>query len=380
MNKKLIYGLVLLLFSCNKIEKKQILSTKKDESILVENKYSNLFRIINHTDYKEIIIPNPWEEGENFAKYILIPKGIEIPKNIPNKSVIIRTPVNRIVPLSSPSIGLYDKLDALNKIVGIGKEIYIYNKIIIEKLKEGTVKAVGSDRELNIESLVDLNPEMVTASGFQTRLHSMELVSQAGIKVIYNIGWMEKSPLARAEWIKFAAVFIGKEKEADIIFDKIVSQYESISKLAKKVSYKPKILLGKKWKGTWNTSGGNSYFAEFLRDAGADYYWFKDTSSGSLPLSFEEIADKQMDTDIWINPGRIKSIAELLAEDKRYLFFNPVKTKQIYNYYNRVSESGANAYWEEGYVNPHLILFDLIKIFHPKLLPDYELYFYKKLE
>jgi len=29
--------------------------------------------------------------------------------------------------------------------------------------------------------------------------------------------------------------------------------------------------------------------------------------------------------------------------------------------------------------NPHLVLADLIKIFHPELLPDHELYFYQQL-
>jgi len=381
MKRILLSTLILLLFSCQSTKKKQQqLPVKKNESIIIENKYSKLFKIIHHSNYKEVVIPNPWEKGTDYARYILVPKGEKAPKNIPEKSIIIETPVNKIVSLSTPHIGLYDKLGAINKIVGIANEGYIYNKSIREKIKKGSVVSVGSDKELNIENLVDLNPDIVTASGFQTKHHAMELASQSGIKVIYNIEWMEKSPLARAEWIKFAAIFIDKEKEATLIFDEIESQYKSISKLTEKIKNKPKVLLGKKWKGTWSTSGGKSYYAKFLKDAGANYYWFINDSSGSLNLSFEEIADKQMDTDIWINPGAAKSIEGLLAEDKRYTFFNPLKEKQIYNYYNMVNESGANAYWELGSINPHLILSDLIKILHPELLPDYELYFYKKLE
>lgn len=45
-----------------------------------------------------------------------------------------------------------------------------------------------------------------------------------------------------------------------------------------------------------------------------------------------------------------------------------------------LNENGGNDYWESGVTNPHLVLADLIKIFHPELLPDHELYFYQKLE
>jgi iron complex transport system substrate-binding protein len=33
-----------------------------------------------------------------------------------------------------------------------------------------------------------------------------------------------------------------------------------------------------------------------------------------------------------------------------------------------------------GYLRPDLILKDLVKIAHPELLPDYELFFHKRLD
>ena len=190
---------------------------------------------------------------------------------------------------------------------------------------------------------------------------------------------MEKSPLARAEWIKFAAAFIGKEKEADAIFNDIATQYNAIKKLTENVSRKPKILIGKKWKDMWNTSGGKSYFANFLRDAGGDYYWFSDNNAGTLALSFEEVLDKQLDADIWINPGNTVNLQDLLASDSRYGLFKPVERQQIFGYFNKINSNGANAYWEKGSIEPHVILADLIKIFHPQVLPDHKLYFYKRI-
>lgn len=374
-----IFSLFALLGSC-KQQNKQAATNDKNQTNFEEITHSELFTIQYHPTYKEITILNPWIEGETYAKYILVPKRGIVPESLPKKSIVIRTPIEKIVTLSTTHIGLYNKLKSLDKIVGVATEQYIYNEKIKEQTKQGKIKEVGADKNLNIELLIDINPDIVTTSGFQTISRPLEVATQAGIRVVYTLGWMEKSPLARAEWIKFIAAFIDENNEAKAIFDKIVYEYTSVKKRAENASSKPKVLVGKKWKGMWNTSGGASYFAHFLRDSGADYYWSKDTNSGSLELSFEEVIDKQLNTDIWINPGNSLSIKDLLASDNRYGLFKPVNQGQVYGYFNKLNSDGANAYWEKGPIEPHIILSDLIKIFHPGLLPDYQLCFYKKLE
>ena len=45
----------------------------------------------------------------------------------------------------------------------------------------------------------------------------------------------------------------------------------------------------------------------------------------------------------------------------------------------RQNSNGGSDYYEGGYANPDVILADLVKIFHPDLLPDHDLYFYKQI-
>ena len=52
---------------------------------------------------------------------------------------------------------------------------------------------------------------------------------------------------------------------------------------------------------------------------------------------------------------------------------------KIYNNNRRTNEFGGNDYRESGTVNPNLVLRDLIKIFHPDLLPNHEFYYYEQL-
>jgi iron complex transport system substrate-binding protein len=66
--------------------------------------------------------------------------------------------------------------------------------------------------------------------------------------------------------------------------------------------------------------------------------------------------------------------------DERYADFNAINSKQVYNHVARVNASGGSDYFESGIANPDVVLADLIRIFHPDLLPDHTLYYYKQLQ
>jgi len=348
-----------------------------------EVKYAELFSITTFENYTEISVINPWNKNEIYGQYILIAKGSESSTDLttlPEDAVIIETPIDNLALLATPYIGYIEKLNALDKITGIANGEYVYNENVRSNIKNGHIAIVGKNADINLEMLIDVDADVIIGSGFQTKNKSLELAEKSGLDIVYFVEWMEQSPLARAEWIKVAGALLGKEKEAEVIFKEIESQYLKVTNLAASQDQKPSVMLAKPWSGTWNMPGGKSYMAHYLRDAGAAYHWFSDTTSGSIPLSFEEVIDQQMNTDIWINPGQATSISQILEDDERYAIFKPTQTGEIYGYNHKKNKDGINAYWEIGSVNPHLILSDLIKIFHPDLMPDYAFYFYEKLE
>ena len=71
---------------------------------------------------------------------------------------------------------------------------------------------------------------------------------------------------------------------------------------------------------------------------------------------------------------------ELLNADPKHALFNPVKTKQVYNFNKRMLPSGANDFWESAIARPDLILSDVIAILHPEILPGYQLFYAEKLK
>ena len=72
--------------------------------------------------------------------------------------------------------------------------------------------------------------------------------------------------------------------------------------------------------------------------------------------------------------------ADLLAADARYADFAAYQNGNVWNNDARTSAMGGNDYYESAVAHPELVLADLIKIFHPELLPDYELVYYRQLK
>ncbi|UII33999.1 ABC transporter substrate-binding protein [Fulvivirga ulvae] len=369
--------LICLVAACNspKQEGTSTLPTRQP----VQLKHASLFSIKQQDGFKKITVQNPWDTTALYATYILIHKGDPVPENLPKDVFIVEIPISSIVTLSTTHLGLLHTLGAEQSLIGHSTLDYIYNPSIKERALNGEIAEVGNTQNLNIETLIDLRPDLMMTTGHAQIHDNLKLLEKSGVPIAYNIEWMESSPLARAEWLKFMAAFLEKDAMADSIFNHIEDEYEQIKAEAIAVSDKPSVLAGAKYKDTWSMPGGNSYAAQLLKDANASYYWFSDKSRGSIPLSFETVIDKQLNADIWINPGGFTELAEFIDHDERYTRFSAFQQKKVYNIYGRINETGANDYWETGLVNPHLILKDLIKIIHPEKFPDHQLIYYKKL-
>jgi iron complex transport system substrate-binding protein len=121
--------------------------------------------------------------------------------------------------------------------------------------------------------------------------------------------------------------------------------------------------------------------AQLLRDAGAAYVNAVDTNTGSVPFDFESVYDLALEADFWLNPDQLAwlTLDDVLAADARYGGFAAFENGSIYNNNLAMNEFGWADYYESGLANPDLILADLIAIFHPPLMPDHELIYYRRL-
>ena len=164
-----------------------------------------------------------------------------------------------------------------------------------------------------------------------------------------------------------------------IIINSIAQQYNSTLEIVSKSATNPTVMSGIVYGDSWFVPGGKNYASRILKDAGYNYLWQQDTSSAFLPLSFETVFNQANQADFWIGVGSFKTLAELAGSDSRYEAFMPFKQHTIYSYDKRRGAEGGSEFLELGYLRPDLILKDLVKIGHPNLLPDHELFFHFQL-
>lgn len=161
----------------------------------------------------------------------------------------------------------------------------------------------------------------------------------------------QETPLGQAEWIKFIGLLIGEEEKANAIFDSIKAEYNTLKQLTAKIEKKPVVFSGELRGGNWYAVGGRNFLAQLFRDAGADYWRILNSHNGKFTYD------------------------ALKAQDSRYADFRAFKDKGVI--YCNLKEK---PYYENVPTHPEVLLKDLIKVFHPELLPEYTPVFYELLK
>ena len=364
-------GLFILLISClffSCIPKKTEKSAEKTTDSL-SIKYAEGFSVHYFAHYKEVIVYSPWVKGTEYARYYLVSDSkIETPTD--GKKVKI--PLQTLAATSVTHLEFLSMLGELETLSGACSPKLIYNQNVQKLFTEKKITDLGDAFNINVEKTLQLKPNAVMMSGYNQNDPYAKRVSEAGIPVLFNNEWMETSLLARAEWIKFVATFYNKEKLADSLFNSIENRYNTIRDKAKAITKKPTIMTGSNFRGTWYMPAGHSFMGRLFADAGAEYYFANDTTSGSLPLNVEMVLKNFANSEVWLNCS-FNSIDDLLKADSKHSLFNPVKSGKVYNFNKRLLPSTANDFWESAVARPDILLSDVISILHPEILPGYEL-------
>lgn len=334
-------------------------------------KYAQGFTILQHDHYKEVVVMNPWVSEEVLNRYYLVKNDTT---TVPSNGYRIKIPIKTIGITSSTHVPFLQMLKEESSVIGICSPKLIYNSDIREQFDAQQITDMGDALDINAEQVITLRPDILMAIAYNNSDSHIEQLKRVGISVVYNIEWMETSLLARAEWIKFVAAFYDKEAMADSIFQDIEERYIHLKLLASTAEKKPSILSGGNFRGTWYVPAGNSYMGKLFLDAGATYLYADNKETGSLPLTVETVLANFSNADVWVGSSAT-SRKELKDMDEKHALFKAYKQNRVYNFNKRTTPDGANDFWETGVARPDLILADLIKILHPELLPEHELFF-----
>ena len=202
------------------------------------------FTIEDRGDFTIVKVTNPWPNAEKPYIYALIPREklavITFPKDA--YDAVIPTPINSLIATSTTHIPALESLDGLSKLSGFPNTKYISSMPARKMISSGKIRDLGKDQSLNTEIVLELQPDAVIGFAINNDNSSYDILQKAGIPVLFNGDWTEQTPLGRAEWIKFFGALLGKQKEANEIFENIKTSYEEVAILAQQATTKPKVL------------------------------------------------------------------------------------------------------------------------------------------
>ena len=362
--------IAVLLTACGGAKKK---ASQQAEGDAVAFKYATQISIEKFDGYTVATIKNPWKEGMVLHRYVMIPADQEVPNHIPS-GTIVRTPLKRAVMFTTMHCAMLMEFGKQSCISGVADLKYIKIPWIQEQVAKGRIIDVGDGMSPVIEKIIDEHPDALFLSPFENSGGYGKL-EEINIPIIECADYMEASPLARAEWLRFYGMLFGCEERADMLFQSVDNSYQQLKALAAKAKTKPSVLVDKVTGSVWYVPGGKSTIGQMIKDANGQYAWADDEHSGSISLPFETVLERAGDADVWLfrySSDHDITYDELLSEHHGYNQINAFKQQTAY---------GCNVenslFYEESPFHPERLLGDFIHILHPELEIMYSMRYFK---
>lgn len=291
-------------------------------------------------------------------------------------SSIIQVPIRHAGVATAVHCGLLDELGVASAIAGVCEKEYIDLPVVSRGLADGSIADFGNGMNPTIERIMDVAPDVLLLTPFE---HSggYGRVERLGIPIIECAEYMEASPLARAEWIRFYAELFGAEEKADSIFSAVEQSYLELKALAATATTHPSLLTEMLYGGQWFVPCGQSTMGIMYADAGANYIFRSLEGQGSTALTFERVLAEAEDADLWLlrfNSTQPLTYRQLASDYQPYTHFRAFREHHIW-----ACDLAHNHFYEETPFHPDRLLRDLVAILHPELLPSHQPIYYRPL-
>ena len=357
---------LLLCHSCGKVHKAAVGVSETDT--LSSPKYATGYQVKDSAGMRLVDV------GKDYHFALISSDDADVPSGYTK----VRVPIKNTICMTALQLSNFTILDAHDVVKGITGTKNLFNKDVLQRVKDGRIVKIGMEGNFDTEMVLAANPDVIFIS--PSKRGGYDAIRETGITLVPHLGYQELDPLGQAEWIKFVGMFIGKEQEANEIFAGIEKRYQSLKSQTSnlKPEDRPTVFSGEMHYGTWHAVGGKNYLAQVFRDAGADYVINDEETSGEN-LEYEKMYSLAANADYWriLNsfPGDFSYEALKASEPRNELFKAFKERKVIY------CNMKQTAYYEISPVMPDVLLKDLVAIFHPELVEaDYRPTFYQLLE
>ena len=342
-------------------------------------KYSSLLTIVEHDGYVVADIKNPWKPGKMLHRYYLVPRTSDIKPQTSDLTdgTVIEIPIQRAAVFTTVHCALLTELGLGSHIVGVADSKYIKVPYIQQQIKAGRIVDCGNGLNPIVEKIMDVKPDVIMLSPFENS-GGYGKTEEIGIPLIECAEYMETSPLARAEWMRFYGLLFGAGDKADALFHNVDSSYVALKQQAAQAGKGRSVIVDKVVGSVWYMPGGRSTIGQMLQDAGGQDPWATDDQSGSLSLPFETVLERGGESDVWMlrySSDHDWDYKELLSGHRGYSQLKAFRQHEVYGC--NVEQSH---FYEDTPFHPDRLLCDFLQILHPDIIGLPPLRYYKKLK
>ena len=357
-----LFSTFCMITSCNNVSKEKSYVNSTNDTLNAV-KYAEKFKIYPIKSGYKLVINDGFKSDNEFY---IFNDSVAIPDEFADKQ-IIKVPIKSAVAFSSTQWSVFQNIGEINRIKGILESNYTANTEILKLISEGKIEDIGMSTNVNTEKLINIQPDIILYTPYPG-IDFSHLGKMSNAIMISFPDYLESHPLGRAEWMKVVGLLCGKEKTTEKWFNNLVHRYKSLSEKCSSIEEKPTVFSDLPFENQWYVPGGKSYIAKIFADAGADYIWNDNESTGSLHIDAESVLLKAQQADFWrvINSYDTPFTYERLKnENELYPLFKAFKDKKLL--VCNVRESG---YFEKSQYEPDILLADFIYHFHPELLTE----------
>ena len=372
----MLFALLLLLFGCAPSDDAAVSSAERNgaESEVL---YAEKFTLGWDSGYRIVKVFSPEHLLEH--TYVLMEDEGELPEHLQGATVV-RVPLESVTCETGFQVSLLELLGNFDAIKGVSGKHRVGQQKVHELLDRHEIAATGFMRSINMETFLKVDPDLafLNVTGVSTDI--FEKMEAYGLRPGYFCATVEEHPLGAIEWIKFMGAFFQKDALAAELFQEREKAYLEVLRKAESARSRPTVIAGYSRKGAWSTMGSSRWFVTMLDHAGATYLFKGFGLERGHILGHEVAMEAGMNADFWVNTHyTVSDLDGLLGMDKRYGLFKSVEQHTVFNNNHARFSNGRNRFWDQGMTEPHVILADLVSIFHPDILPGRTPVYYHRL-
>ncbi|MEA5039803.1 MAG: ABC transporter substrate-binding protein [Clostridiaceae bacterium] len=286
------------------------------------------------------------------TRFLTVPEGADVPEGIAPDVAVLHQPIQNIYLVATSAMCLFDALDALDSVGLSGTQAESwYVEDARSAMEDGRIRYAGKYSAPDYELITAAGCDLAVESTMINHVPEVkEKLEELGIPVLTEQSSFEPHPLGRTEWIKLYAVLLGKEDEAETLFDTQAEYLEEAA--AQEETGKTAAFFYISASGSVVARKSGDYVTRMIELAGGRYVFDQlgdpETATSTVTLEMEEFYRTAKDADFLIYNGAIdggvSTLAELVAKNGLLADFKAVRDGNVWctnqNMFQETTELG----------------------------------------